>query len=91
MANVLGTVIVNNGLTICAWGVVVLAGGIMSQLAQLIDKSQLAMRIQEIGNESLLTASLPVWLSVDPHARLRGAQVGLSNALIGGKGSARPS
>ena len=82
LANVLGTVIVNNVLPIGAWGVVVLAGGIMSQLAPLIDKSQLAMRIQKIGKESHLTASSPVWLSVDPHAGLRWAQAGLSNALL---------
>ena len=42
------------------------------------------MRIQEIGNESLLTASLPVWLSVDLHAGLRGVQAGLFNALLVG-------
>ena len=85
MAHVLGTVIANNVLTVGAWGGVVLAGGIVSQLAPLIDKSQLAMRSQKIGKESHLITSLPVWLSVDPHAGLRGAQVGLSNALLGGR------
>ena len=50
------------------------------------------MRIQKIGKESHLTASLPVWLSVDLHAGLRGVQAGLFNALLGGgNGSARPS
>ena len=82
MLNILGTVIANNVLTIGAWGGVVLAGGIVSQLAPLIDKSQLAARIQKIGKESHLTTSLPVWLSVDPNAGLRGAQAGLSNALL---------
>ena len=71
MLNILGTVIANNVLTIGAWGGVVVAGGVAPQLASLIDQSQLIKRIQQIGKESHLTISLPVWLSVDMQAGLR--------------------
>jgi len=85
MLNILGTVIANNVLTIGAWGGVVVAGGIVSQLVSIIDQSQLVNRIQKIGKESHLTTSLPVWLSVDPQAGLRGAQAGLSCEFLAGR------
>lgn len=85
MLNILGTVIANNVLTIGAWGGVVVAGGVVSQLVSLIDQSQLINRIQQIGKESHLTTSLPVWLSVDMQAGLRGAQAGLSCEFLAGR------
>ena len=39
LAHVLGTVIANNVLTIGAWGVVALAGGIVSQLVHSLIKA----------------------------------------------------
>jgi len=47
------------------------------------------MRIQKIGKESHLTASLPVWLSVDLHAGLRGVQAGGGGMEVHGLASQR--
>ena len=85
MLDILGTIIANNVLTVGAWGGVVVAGGIVPRLASLIDKSNFANRIRHIGNESPLTATLPVWLCVDAHAGLRGAQAGLGCELLWGR------
>lgn len=85
MLNILGTIVANNVLTIGAWGGVVVAGGIVPQLAPLVAHSHFVERIRQIGNESPLTANLPVWLCVDPQAGLRGAQAGLACELLWGR------
>ena len=79
MLGCLGTVILNNVLTLGCWGGAVIAGGIVPRLAPLIGQSALAARIRNGGGDPGLTADLPVWLSTDPHAGLRGACAALGN------------
>ena len=72
MLGLLGTVIADNALTLGCWRGVVIAGGIVSQLRPLIAESAFADHLRHGGLMSNLLADLPVWLSVDPHAGLRG-------------------
>jgi glucokinase len=57
----------------------VIAGGVVPRLAPLIGQSALADRIRNGGCDPALTADLPVWLSTDPQAGLRGACAALGN------------
>ena len=82
LLEILATIIVNNVLTIGAWRGVVIAGGVVPQLAPLIPQSDFANRIHAIGVASHLTQHLPVWLSTDPHTGLQGALAGLSSTHL---------
>ena len=82
LLGILGTVITDNVLTLGCWRGVVISGGIVPKLAPLIAKSPLAERIRKTGLTEHLMEMIPVWLSVDPYAGLRGAEVALGNAHL---------
>ena len=82
LLEILATTIVNNVLTLGAWRGVVIAGGVIPQLAPLIPKSNFTNRIHTIGIASHLTQNLPIWLSTNPHAGLHGALAGLNSAHL---------
>lgn len=82
LLDILGTVIADQTLAIGAWRGVVIAGGIVPQLAPLVPASNFAHRIRSVGSSSPLTENLPVWLSIDPYAGLRGALAGLNSAHL---------
>ena len=82
LLGILGTVIADNVLTLGCWRGVVISGGIVPKLAPLIAHSPFADRVRKTGVTEPLMKMIPVWLSVDPHAGLRGAQVALGNTHL---------
>jgi glucokinase len=82
LLGILGTVIADNVLTLGCWRGVVISGGIVPKLAPLIAHSPFADRVRKTGVTEPLMKMIPIWLSVDPHAGLRGAQVALGNAHL---------
>ena len=82
MLGILGTVIADAVLTIGCWRGVVIAGGIVAQLQPLLADSPFAERFRHGGTMSRLLEEVPVWLSVDPHAGLRGAAAAIANPSL---------
>ena len=82
MLGILGTVMADAILTIGCWRGAVIAGGIVAQLHGLVADSPFAARLRHDGTMGHLLADLPVWLSVDPHAGLRGAAAAFDNASL---------
>ncbi|NCF48191.1 MAG: hypothetical protein GWP36_01560 [Bacteroidetes bacterium] len=79
MLAILGTVIANSVLTMGCWRGVVIAGGIVAQLRPLIEQSDFAARFRHQGTMRDLLVEVPVWLSFDPHAGVRGAAEAFTN------------
>ena len=69
-------------LTLGCWRGVVISGGIVPKLAPLIETSPFAERMRKTGLTAQLMEMIPVWISVDPYAGLRGAEVALGNAHL---------
>lgn len=82
MLGILGTVMADAILTIGCWRGAVIAGGIVAQLHGLVADSPFVGRLRHDGTMGHLLADLPVWLSVDPHAGLRGAAAAFDNASL---------
>ena len=82
MLGMLGTVMADAILTIGCWRGAVIAGGIVAQLHPLVADSPFATRLRHDGTMRHLLADLPVWLSFDPHAGLRGAAAAFENASL---------
>ena len=82
MLGILGTVIADAVLTIGCWRGVVIAGGIVAQLQPLLADSPFAERFRHGGTMGRLLEDVPVWLSVDPHAGLRGAAAAIANPSL---------
>lgn len=77
MLGLLGSVVADAVLTMGCWRGVVIAGGIVAQLQPLVADSPFQARFRHDGMMSPLLQQIPVWLSFDPHAGLRGAAAGL--------------
>lgn len=73
MLGILGTVIADATLTMGCWRGVVIAGGVVAHLRELVPDSPFAARFRHDGMMGRLLAEVPVYLSLDPHAGLRGA------------------
>ena len=82
LLGILGTVITDNVLTFGCWRGAVISGGIVPKLAPLISHSPFADRIRKTGLTEHLMETIPVWMSIDPYAGLRGAEVALGNAHL---------
>ncbi len=82
MLGILGTVMADAILTIGCWRGAVIAGGIVAQLHSLVADSPFATRLRHGGTMGHLLTDLPVWLSFDPHAGLRGAAAAFENASL---------
>ena len=85
LLGILGTVMADAALTMGCWRGAVIAGGIVAQLHTLVADSPFATRFRHQGTMRHLLADLPVWLSVDPHAGLRGAVTAFDNAALGAR------
>ena len=85
MLDILGTAVADHTLSFGAWRGAVIAGGIVPQLHPLISASNFAERVRSVGVMSPLMANLPVWLSVDPYAGLRGAMAALASPHLASK------
>ena len=82
MLGLLGTVIADAVLTMGCWRGVVIAGGIVAQLQPLLADSPFTERFRHSGTMRRLLADVPVWLSVDPHAGLRGAAAAIATPSL---------
>ena len=82
MLGILGTVIADATLTMGCWRGVVIAGGIVAQLQELLAASPFADRFRHGGTMGRLLGDVPVWLSVDPHAGLRGAATAMETPAL---------
>ena len=80
MLAILGTVMADAALSMGCWRGAVIAGGIVAQLRPLLDDSPFAARFRHQGKMGRLLSDIPVWLSVDPKAGLRGAAAAFENA-----------
>jgi len=79
MSGILGSVMADHVLTMGCWGGAVIAGGVMPRLAPLIADSPFERRFRSAGEMTSLLANVPVWLSTDPDAGLKGALAALGN------------
>ena len=82
MIGILGAVMADHVLTMGCWGGAVIAGGIMPRLQSLINSSPLKQRFRSAGEMSHILGNVPVWLSTDPHAGLKGAQAAFGNPYL---------
>ena len=72
MLGLLGSVVADAVLTMGCWRGVVIAGGIVAHIQPLVADSPFAARFRHNGTMAPLLQAVPVWLSFDPHAGLRG-------------------
>ena len=79
MLGLLGSAVADAVLTMGCWRGVVIAGGIVAQLQPLLADSPFQARFRHKGLMAPLLNKVPVWLSFDPHAGLRGAAAGFTN------------
>ncbi|MDB2390511.1 glucokinase [Alphaproteobacteria bacterium] len=79
MLGCLGTVIANAVLTMGTWRGVVIAGGIVPHVHSLLADSPFTARFRHQGRMGTLLNAVPVWLSVDPLAGIKGAQAAVAN------------
>jgi glucokinase len=82
MIGILGAVMRDHVLTLGCWRGAVITGGIMPRLQSLINSSPLKQRFRSAGEMSHILGNVPVWLSTDPLAGLRGAQVAFGNPYL---------
>ncbi|ADE40228.1 glucokinase [Candidatus Puniceispirillum marinum] len=79
MLGCLATVIANAVLTMGTWRGVVIAGGIVPHVQSLLADSPFTARFRHQGRMGVLLETVPVWLSVDPLAGIKGAQAAMAN------------
>lgn len=79
MLGSLATVIANAVLTMGTWRGVVITGGIVPHFQSLLDDSPFEARFRHQGRMGSLLKAIPVWLSVDPLAGIKGAQAAVAN------------
>ena len=85
MLGIFGAALADYVLTIGCWRGVVICGGIIPRISTLITKSPFANRFRIWGAFSSILKNVPVWLSTDPYAGLRGANVALTNPYLSHK------
>ena len=82
MTGILGAVMRDHVLTMGCWRGAVITGGIMPRLQSLIVSSPLERRFRTAGEMSHIIGNVPVWLSTDPHAGLKGAKAAFGNPYL---------
>jgi len=82
MLGILGGAMADHVLTMGCWAGAVIAGGITPKLAPLIPSSPFEQRFRDAGAMSHLLAKVPVWLSQDPDAGLKGARAAFGNPYL---------
>ena len=82
MTGILGAVVRDHVLTMGCWRGTVITGGIMPRLHSLIVSSPLERRFRSAGEMSHILEKVPVWLSMDPHAGLKGAKAAFDNSYL---------
>ena len=79
MLQSLATAIANMALALGASGGVVIAGGIVPKLADLLPESGFFERLSDHGRRRDFIDNLPLYLALDPYAGLRGAAAAYDN------------
>ena len=82
MIGILGAAMGDHVLTMGCWRSAVIAGGIMPHLHPLIVSSPFERRFRSAGEMSHILGNVPVWLSMDPHAGLKGAKAAFDNPYL---------
>ena len=82
MIGILGAAMADHVLTMGCWRGAVIAGGIMPRLQPLIVSSPFERRFRSAGQMSHILGNVPVWLSTDPHAGLKGAWAAFGNPYL---------
>jgi len=82
MIGILGATMADHVLTMGCWRGAVIAGGIMPRLQPLIVYSPFEQRFRSAGQMSYILGTVPVWLSTDPHAGLKGAKAAFENPYL---------
>ena len=82
MIGILGATMADQVLTMGCWRGAVIAGGIMPRLEPLIASSPFEQRFRSAGQMSYILDNVPVWLSRDPNAGLKGAKVAFDNSYL---------
>jgi glucokinase len=82
MIGILGAVRGGHVLTMGCWRGAVITGGIMPRLKPLIVSSPLEQRFRSVGEMSHILGNVPVWLSTDPYAGLKGAKAFFGNPYL---------
>lgn len=82
MIGILGAAMGDHVLTMGCWRGAVIAGGIMPRLQPLIVSSPFERRFRSAGEMSHILGNVPVWLSTDPHAGLKGARAAFANPYL---------
>ena len=82
MLQSLGTVAANAALSLGARAGVVIAGGIAGKLSALLGDSGLIDRFDDHGRRRSYLHALPIYLSIDPLAGLRGAAAAIDNRYL---------
>ena len=67
------TVVANAALSFGAGSGIVIAGGVVPRLRDLLDQSGFYERLEDHGRRSTFLFNLPIYLAIDPYAGLRGA------------------
>ena len=79
MMGILGAVMGDHVLTMGCWRGAVITGGIIPYLQPLIFSSPLERRFRSVGEMSHILGNVPVFLSTDPYAGLKGAKAAFVN------------
>lgn len=82
MMGILGAVMGDHVLTMGCWRGAVITGGIMPYLQPLIASSPLERRFRSVGEMSYILGDVPVFLSTDPYAGLKGAKAAFANPYL---------
>jgi glucokinase len=82
MQRAFATALANAALTFGAGSGIVIAGGIMPKLIELLPTSGFFERLGDHGRRSQFLHDLPLYLSVDPYAGLSGAAVAAKTAHL---------
>jgi len=82
MIGILGAAMADHVLTMGCWRGAVIAGGVMPRLQPLIAASPFERRFRSAGEMAHVLAHVPVWLSTDPHAGLKGARAAVGNPYL---------
>ena len=82
MLGAFATALANAALTFGAGSGIVIAGGIMPKLIELLPTSGFFERLGDHGRRSQFLHDLPLYLSVDPYAGLSGAAVAAKTAHL---------
>ena len=69
------TVAANAALSFGAGAGIVISGGVVPRLRDLLDESGFYERLEDHGRRSEFLSSLPIYLAIDKFAGLRGAAV----------------